>query len=117
MVHLPYRFSFADFKSVFKNRLRFGGKWRETKQSTLFISSRRINIVMESTRRTDANNTCVVFPLLRNFNFVFSRVHVTLQPTLSVCRMVGRSVGRSVTLSFFSPFYVILSHFKSFKVI
>ena len=43
---------------------------------------------------------------------VFSRVHATLQPTLSVCR----SVGLSVTLSFFSPFYVIISHFKLFKV-
>ena len=73
--HLPYRFSFADFKSVFKNRLRFGEKWRETKQSTLFISGRRIDIVMESTRRADANNTCVAFAfafaLLRNFIFVF----------------------------------------------
>ena len=69
--HLPYRFSFADFKSVFKNRLRFGEKWRETKQSTLIISGRRMNIVMELTRGTDANDSCVAFALLRNFIFIF----------------------------------------------
>ena len=38
---------------------------------------------------------------------IFSRVHATLQPTLSVCR----SVGPLVTLSFSLPSYVILSHF------
>ena len=34
-----------------------------------------------------------------------------------LCLSVGRSVGLSVTLSFFSPFYVILSHFQLLKVI
>ena len=48
---------------------------------------------------------------------LFSRVHATLWPTLSVCRSVGPSVGPSVTLSFFSPFYVVLSHFKSFYIL
>ena len=33
--------------------------------------------------------------------FLFSRVHATLQPALSVGRLVGWSVGRSVTLYFF----------------
>ena len=47
-------------------------------------------------------------------HFLFSRVHATLQPTLSVCRSVGRSVGPSVTLCFFSSFYVILGYFTSF---
>ena len=51
--------------------------------------------------------------LLRDKLFIFSRVHATLQPTLSVCR----SVGLLVTLSFFSSSYAILSHFKSFQVI
>ena len=32
---------------------------------------------------------------------IFSRVHATLQPALSVCQSVGRSVCPSVTLSFF----------------
>ena len=44
------------------------------------------------------------------FITLFSRVHATLQPTLSV----GRLVYRSVTLSFFFSFYGILSHFRSF---
>ena len=38
--------------------------------------------------------------------FVFSRVHVTLQPALSVRRSVGPSVCRSVTLYFFGVFGV-----------
>ena len=50
---------------------------------------------------------------------VFSRVHATLQPALSV----GRSVGWLVTLYFFYHFYffksffVILNNFKAFLVI
>ena len=44
-----------------------------------------------------------------NWVTIFSRVHATLQPALSVCRSVGRSVGRSRL-----AFFVILRHFKSF---
>ena len=62
--HTPCRLSFADFKSVFKNLLRYGGKWLEAKPWTLFIRGRRINIAMESTRRTDANDSCIAYPLL-----------------------------------------------------
>ena len=35
---------------------------------------------------------------------IFSRVHATLQPALSVSRLVGWLVGRSVTLYFFYDF-------------
>ena len=97
--HLPYRFSFADFKSVFKNRLRFGEKWRDTKQSTLFISGRGKNIVMELMRRTGANDVCVAFALLGNFIFVFSRVLRDSTP-----RYVGPSVGRLVPFLLFQRF-------------
>ena len=38
---------------------------------------------------------------------LFSRVHATLQPALSICRSVRRSVGPSVTLSFFRHLRVI----------
>ena len=96
--YLPCRFSYADFKSVFKNRLRFGGKWRETKQSTLFISgrSRRINAVMESMRRTGANDSCVAFAFL----VTCTRLYNPLCP--SVGPSVGPSVHRSVRNAFFS---------------
>ena len=93
---LPYRFSFADFKSVFKNRLRFGEKWREPKKCTLFIRGRRINTVMESTRRADSNNTCVAFALLRNFIFRCVR-QKRISIRGAVRPSVRPSVGRSVT--------------------
>ena len=41
--------------------------------------------------------------------FIFSRVHATLWPTLSVGPSVGRSVGNTLL---FLPFDVILSHFS-----
>ena len=41
---------------------------------------------------------------LELFVSVFSRVHATLYPTVSVRRLVGRSVGRSVTHLFFWRF-------------
>ena len=49
-------------------------------------------------------------------NSIFSRVHATLQPTLSFRPSVGRLVGRSVGPSHFYFFYQFfpLSHFKSF---
>ena len=97
--YLPCRFSFADFKSVFINRLRFGEKWREPKKCTLFIRGRRINTVMESTRRADSNNTCVAFALLRNFIFRCVRQkHISIRGSvcLSVCLSVRPSVRPSV---------------------
>ena len=44
---------------------------------------------------------------------VFSRVHATLQPTLSICLPVRRS--HLAFVSFFSSFYSILSYFKLFQ--
>ena len=45
-------------------------------------------------------------------------MHATLWPALSVCWSVGRSVHPSVGNPWlFSPFYVMLSHFKSFWVV
>ena len=37
---------------------------------------------------------------------IFSRMHATLQPALSVGRFVGWLVGRSVTLYFFYDFFL-----------
>ena len=51
--------------------------------------------------------------------YIFSRVHVTLHPALSVLQLVGQLVGglvgRSVS-SYFTSFinFISLSHFKSF---
>ena len=48
--------------------------------------------------------------------YFFSRVHATLQPALSVGRSVDWSVGRSVTLYFFYHIYFsksFLSHSKA----
>ena len=79
--HMPCRLSFADSKSVFKNLVRYGGKWREAKPWTLFIRGKRIWIVMESTHRTNANDSCIAFALLRILYqhdvFNFSRMPVS----------------------------------------
>ena len=42
---------------------------------------------------------------------VFSRVHATLQPALSVHLSVRRSVGQTLLFYYFKLFFVILSHF------
>ena len=48
---------------------------------------------MEAASKTSASKT-----------LLFSRVHATLQVTMSVCRSVGRLVGWSVPLYFFCIF-------------
>ena len=50
---------------------------------------------------------CMLITTYHYQNVIFSRVHATLQPTLSVCR----SVGPSVTLRFF---FVVLHHITAF---
>ena len=48
-------------------------------------------------------------PPRHSYRMIFSRVHATLQPALSVGRSVGRLVGRSVTLYFFYDFISLTS--------
>ena len=60
---------------------------RTDKAGCRVACTRLINIVMESTCKTEADDSCVVFPLLRNFIFVSSHVLYAESLTLTVLFM------------------------------
>ena len=81
---------------------------RTDKAGCRVACTRLINIVMESTRKTEADDSCVVFPLLRNFIFIFSHVLRDSTPRF-VCPSVRLLVHPFIhhTLLFFLFFFAV----------